>query len=336
MQKLGPRASRAESNDLDQGHAMTAIYVDPEYNDVERRERLYAGDLIVLSPTATTRALCEHARAMIEDAFAPHDPRKVHETMPVDQCVDILSRLKPAFIHDPRSKALIQTMLRESGCDPEKTYFDVPRLRSAMPADYLTSGIAYAFHPHRDTWYSAPQFQLNWWIPVYDIVPENGLAFHPRYFNRGVKNGSANYNYYRWNAQNRSTAAKHIKADTRVQPKPEEPIELEPQIRVISRPGGTIVFSGAQLHSTVPNQTDVVRWSIDFRTVNLDDAVNRRGAPNVDSACTGTTMRDYLRVTDLSHIPDAVVAMYSDGTESEGLLIYPQTPAGKSTTPQTV
>ena len=27
-------------------------------------------------------------------------------------------------------------MLAESGCDLEKTYFDVPRLRTAFPGDY--------------------------------------------------------------------------------------------------------------------------------------------------------------------------------------------------------
>ena len=35
-----------------------------------------------------------------------------------------------------------------------------------------------------------------------------------------------------------------------------------------------------------------------------------RGAPNVDSQCTGTTMNDYLRTTDLRHIPSEVVARY--------------------------
>ncbi len=50
--------------------------------------------------------------------------------------------------------------------------------------DYLTSGIAYAFHPHRDTWYSAPFNQINWWMPVYDIRPDNAMAFHLRYWDR--------------------------------------------------------------------------------------------------------------------------------------------------------
>jgi hypothetical protein len=64
----------------------------------------------------------------------------------------------------------------------------------------------------------------------------------------------------------------------------------------------------------VPNSTDVARYSIDFRTVHYDDVMQRRGARNVDSRCTGTTMRDYLRASDLSHLPEAAIALYDDGS----------------------
>jgi hypothetical protein len=40
------------------------------------------------------------------------------------------------------------------------------------------------------------------------------------------------------------------------------------------------------------------------------------GARNVDSACTGTTIGDYLRATDLSHLPQEAMALYLDRTES--------------------
>ena len=41
----------------------------------------------------------------------------------------------------------------------------------------------------------------------------------------------------------------------------------------------------------------------------------RAGARNIDSRCTGTTMRDYLRATDLAHLPDEMIKLYDDGTE---------------------
>jgi hypothetical protein len=236
--------------------------------------------------------------------------------MAPEDYVEILAQLKPKFIHHPRAKELIAGMLFELGCDLEKTYFDVPRLRTMAPGDYLNAGLAYQFHPHRDTWFSAPQQQLNWWLPVYEVEPENSMAFHPQYFDRPVRNSSSDYDYDQWNRSGRQEAAKQVRKETRKQPRPEEPLDLEPDARILTPPGGAIVFSGAQLHSTVPNTTSRTRFSIDFRTVNLDDLAEGIGAPNVDSECTGTTLRDFLRAGDLEPLPEDVIAMYGNPAAS--------------------
>jgi hypothetical protein len=139
------------------------------------------------------------------------------------------------------------------------------------------------------------------------------MSFHPRYWSRPVINSSHIYNYQEWNRQSRFNAAQQIGTDSRPQPKPLEPVELEPDIRLLPPPGGLILFSGAQLHSTVPNTSGRTRFSIDFRVVHLDDVVALGGAPNVDSHCTGTTMGDYLRCSDLAHIPAEATAPYYAG-----------------------
>lgn len=290
---------------------MSTIFFNSTDNDDARREHLYNGQLFVFSPTPCAIALCNLARELAIEAFAPLDPRVAQHSLAVEDYVAILAKLKPAFIHHPKSKQFIQGILKESGCDLNKTYFDVPRLRSATSDGYLTSGIAYAFHPHRDTWYSAPQCQINWWLPIYDITSENSMAFHPRYWNQPIKNGSKDYNYARWNLESRKNAAKHIKTDTRKQPHPEEPFELEGEVRLVPKVGGMILFSGAQMHSTVPNTSGYTRFSIDFRTVHLDDAVAKKGAPNIDSACTGTSLGDFLQGSDFSPISESLVASYN-------------------------
>jgi hypothetical protein len=300
---------------------MSAVFIDSSICDDERRSRLYAGDVFILSPTEGSRALVDLARRMLEQAFAPRDPRRVHEALTADEVVAVLAKLKPEFIHHPECKKIIPQIMQEHGVDLEKLFFDVPRLRSAYPSQFLSAGIAYAFHPHRDTWYSAPMCQLNWWIPVYPLEPDNAMGFYPRYFNEAIKNNSEVYNYYEWNMRNRATAAQHVKTDTREQPMAQQ--ELEPvTVRYLPPPGGTIVFSGAQLHETVPNTTNVARYSIDFRTVHYDDAIARRGAHNIDSRCTGTTMRDYLRATDLAHLPEEMVSLYDDDTAKGERLLY--------------
>ena len=300
---------------------MGSVFVDSTISDDARRTRLYAGDIFILSATDGTRALIDLARGMLNEAFAPHDPRTIHEKKTPEEVAAILGKLKPKFIHHPECKRIIPQIMREHGVDLEKLYFDVPRLRSAYPSHFLSSGIAYAFHPHRDTWYSAPMCQLNWWIPVYPLEPDNAMGFYPRYFDEAIKNNSEIYNYYEWNEKSRATAAQHVKIDTREQPKAQQ--ELQPvTVRYLPPPGGIIVFSGAQMHETVPNTTGVARYSIDFRTVHYDDVLARRGAPNVDSRCTGTTMRDYLRATDLAHLPEEAIALYDDDTAKGDHTLY--------------
>jgi hypothetical protein len=289
---------------------MGAIYVDSPLAEEERRQRLYAGDLFVHSPTKSSQELAALARTLSEEAFAPHDPPVAQESMPAEEYAGILADLKPKFIHHPRAKELIREMFAELGCDVEKTYFDVPRLRTMAHGEYMKAGLALQFHPHRDTWFSAPHAQLNWWLPVYEVEPDNSMAFHLRYFDQPIKNSSSIYDYDEWNRTGRQQAAQQIKKETRKQPEAEEELELSPDVRVITPVGGALVFSGAQLHSTVPNTTQRTRFSIDFRTVNLDDLASGNAAPNVDSECTGTTLRDFVRASDLSPLDDDIVARY--------------------------
>ena len=43
--------------------------------------------------------------------------------------------------------------------------------------------------------------QLNWWLPVYEITPDNAMAFHPHYWERPIKNSSDEFNYRTGNRQ---------------------------------------------------------------------------------------------------------------------------------------
>jgi hypothetical protein len=296
---------------------VTAIHYDSEADESWRRNRIYDGDLFVFAPKPSTIALIEHARAMIEEVYG-EDPGRAQHRMTVEEFSAVGSALKPRFIHHPRTKRLIRRLIADYGCDLKDTYLDVPRLRLATSDGYLTAGVGYALHPHRDTWYSAPLCQLNWWIPIYDFDPNAGLAFHPRHMTERVANGSARFNYYRWNAEGRLHAGQHVRTDTREQPKPTQTIELDPQIRPVCKAGGIILFSAAHLHSTVPNTSGLTRFSIDFRTVSLQDLEDRRGAANIDSHCTGTSLRDFMRGTDLERLPMSVIQAYDSGGPVEG------------------
>jgi hypothetical protein len=205
---------------------MSDIYFDNVRSAQDRRSGLYDGDIFVYSPSDVTAKLCELAKHLINEAFAPHDPQTIDRHLSMEDCAAILAKLKPTFIHHPGCKRLLPEIICSLGEDREAVYFDVPRLRSAYPTTYLTSGIAYAFHPHRDTWYSAPKCQINWWLPIFDISSTNCLAFYPKYFHRAIQNNSEIYNYAEWNRRSRVEAAKHVKSDAREQPKPQEEVDV--------------------------------------------------------------------------------------------------------------
>jgi hypothetical protein len=307
---------------------MTTIFTDSPSSDARRREKLYGGDIFVGSPRPSTLALVAFARELIEEAFAPLDPVQAQHELPVERFVEIFGPLKPRFIHHPRTKDLLRAVVEELGGDLDETYIDVPRLRGATSDGYLTAGVGYAFPHHRDVWWSAPLAQLNWWIPIYDFESESSMAFHPHYWDKGLSNGSEEFNYYEYNAVGRAQASQHIGKDTRKQPGPREAVEPGPEIRVVCPVGGIIGFSGAQMHSTVPNTSGRTRFSIDFRTVNMADLIAGRSAPNVDTYCEGTSLRDFRRGRDAAPMPDEIVARYDSGEIPEGaVLVFQPDPA---------
>jgi hypothetical protein len=301
---------------------MTSVHHDSGVDDDDRRTALYNGDIFLTSPDAATLGFCEFSRDLIEEAFDGSDPERAQDDMPVEQYAAILSQLKPSFIHHPRSKEFIRTILEQRGCDLDQTYFDVPRLRSSTSGGYLTSGIAYAWHPHRDTWYSAPLSQLNFWMAVYPIEAGNAMAFHQDHFDAVVPNSSSTYNYYEWNTKFRAAASSIVGSDTRPLPGPTVEIDLRNPLIFVTPVGGLIEFSGQQLHSSVPNHSGRTRFSIDLRTVHIGDIEAGRAARNIDAACTGSSIRDFIRASDFAPMPDRIVRLFDDGTEDRGDLLY--------------
>jgi hypothetical protein len=218
---------------------MNSVFFDSAVSDDERRELLYSGQLFVYTASPGARKLVALAREMVEDAFGSRDPELAQHDMPVEEYAALLTDLKPRFIHHPSSKECIQQILGELGCDADKTYFDVPRMRTSTSENYLTSGFAYAFHPHRDTWYSAPMCQINWWLPIYPVLPNNAMAFTGLLESAGEK-WIPVYNRRVEPHRRRSRQAADTRVSRNLRP-------MEPSTAPTLRAGGIILFSGAQI-----------------------------------------------------------------------------------------
>jgi hypothetical protein len=287
---------------------MCTIYFDSQHSESIRRENIFCGDIYVFSARRSTRAFVDFARKSAIEAFAPFDPCDAQHHMPAEKFAAILSELKPRFMHDPKVKEQLRAIFEDFGEDPEQVFFDVPRMRTMTHGNYLRTGIALAVPPHRDTWYAGHQAQLNWWFPVCGVAPENTMVFHPGYFDRGVRNVSDCYDHNQWIDKSRAEASQHIKSDTRQHPEIRQEIDTSADIRIHCEEGGLLLFSASHLHSTGPNTSGHTRFSVDFRTVNLEDVLSGRGAPNIDNNSAGTTLGEYMRVSDFAPIAESVVA----------------------------
>lgn len=273
-----------------------AIHHDPDLAPRELLDLLYAGDLVVLTGLPAVGALVDLAREELTALFAPDDPEHAHEQRTPADLAAVLGAWKPRFMRDPEVNRLVRSIVEQAGLDPSRTHYDMPKPRTSFPVGHLTTGVAFAFPWHRDTWYGAPRQQVNWWLPVSRILSDNAMGFDLASFDRSVANDSAGFDYYALNA-NRSNIAAQVTRE--LQARPSAPGHaVTDEVVVLPEPGSILLFSGAHLHRSIPNTSGRARFSIDFRTVDVDDLVADVGAPAVDVECTGTSIRDFRNVSD--------------------------------------
>jgi hypothetical protein len=258
------------------------------------------------------KSLVEHAKKFIEKTFGDIDAEKAQYSMSVKDFVELISPLKSGFTNDPKTKELITNVLIEFGCDVQKTYFDVPRIRIVTSDNYLTAGVGYAYKAHRDTWYSSPQAQINWWLPVFDLTPDNTMSLYPGYWETPLKNSSQDFNYDEWCHQGRVLATTQTATDTRKHPLPQEEIDVTTETRFVLSSAEVMLFSASQLHATAPNTSGKTRFSIDFRTIHIDDILEGEGSPNIDNDSSGTTLNDFFRASDLQKISPDVIESFKN------------------------
>jgi hypothetical protein len=299
---------------------MPAILTDPAIPAEDLRQRLYSGDLVILTRLHALEEFVGYMREELTGLFAPYDPEHVHEHIEPGEMAKVLGEWKPRWIHAERSRELVRAIIAEAGFDPGHTYYDVPKPRTSFPSGHLTTGIAFAFPWHRDVWYSAPAQQINWWLPVFPVRETNAMSFDLASFARAVPNTSADFDYYRNNAQRLGTA-KSIGKEVQARP---GAIGHAPGVDVIPlpAPGEVLLFSGAQLHSSIPNTSGLARYSVDFRSVDLSDVQAGRGAPLADAYCTGTAIRDFLSVSNERRLDEHLVRSLYGEPPADAMLVF--------------
>lgn len=278
-------------------------YADAEVSDLDRRLSLFAGDLFVYSPRASTLAFCVASRNVIEQMLGD-EPVSAQQRLSEAEFAVLFKAAAQRFSRIVPE--LVGAIVTDFGCDPTMTFFGTPSLAATTGQGFIAHGLGIPQHPHRDTWYAASPCQLNWWIPLYGLDASSSFAFHPRYWDLPIRNSSPDFDFEEWREAVRTDQGL-VPARPLAQPRPLDRIELTPDIRISCAAGGVILSSVAQLYSTVPNETLKTHFSIHFQTVSQADLESGTGASNLDAKPQGTSLSTFLRCSDLTPIPDELI-----------------------------
>jgi hypothetical protein len=296
------------------------IVIDPNVPGDVLRQQLYSGNLVILTRLQALRDFVDYTREELIELFKPHDPEHVHEHIDPPEMAKLLGVWKPRFIHSERSKKLVRGIIEEAGFSATETHYDLPKPRTSFPVGHLTTGVAFAFPWHRDAWYSAPAQQINWWLPIFPVREDNAMSFDPASFDRAVPNTSDAFDYYQNNAS-RLTTATGVTREVQSRPRAidHKPVQ---ELVILPAPGEVLLFSGNQLHVSIPNTSGRARYSVDFRTVDVPDLMAGRGAPFADVYCTGTAIRDFINVADEQSFDEEMVVELFGAPPSDTMLVF--------------
>ena len=262
--------------------------------DEARRETIYGGDLLVFEKVPAMVELCAYADARIREAFETDDPVMAQFGLGRDEYLSRVEALQKEFRSDGTAKELFLAALGQVGVDLRRTFWDWLYLRVSPHGDEhagrRTAGLGF----HRDTWSSNVYAQANWWAPIYPITAGRTVAFYPDYWERPLKNTSRG-----WDLEEIRSG----RSDAPVVPGPTEQVDTASGLRPVIEPGDLLLFSGAHLHASVPNETGVARFSVEVRTVDAGDAADGRGAPNVDGEAPRVASGWFRHVQDGTPLP---------------------------------
>lgn len=271
---------------------MTTSVADPRpIEGAALRREIYRGRVLFRAATEGTLALVREARALLElELGLPIE--SAAGRMPAEAHYAAIGRVRQQLLAD-RFLDLLRAILAGLGLDPRGLAIDRPRLRAVLDRGHTNPAAAAAYYAHRDTWYANPAAQMNFWIPLHDVRPEETFTIYPDAFGVPIENDSASFD---WEVFKRVAGWQCLHApEGTCYPRATESITRWTPLAVAGRAGDLVIFSGAHLHQTRAHAAGRTRLSLDFRAVHLGDCAQGLGAPDVDNRSRGSTLGDYVR-----------------------------------------
>lgn len=230
-------------------------------------EALFGGALLVFGQLPSVAQLGERARGILADTFGNDNPPSAEGRLSACAFRRLALLARRRVANDAKVASLWRATLATIGFDA--SWLDRIRLRVVPSRRDIDHRRLQALAPHRDTWGSGIQAQVNWWLPLYPLADTRTMLLWPHRFDRPIVNDSAE-----WSFDDARGGGTLLPTATAAPPEAGVPVRI--------KPGDLLAFSAAHLHGGVADESGLTRFGIDTRTVWEADRLAGRGAPNVD------------------------------------------------------
>ncbi len=274
-------------------------------NDRRRSELIFAGQLLVFENVDAMRELVVFTKELITSKFGLPHPQRAHEHLSRDQFLQCAYEAQKTFKTSDNANNLLTRCLEQTGVDLNTCYRDKFVLRILPPVSTHPRGRHSSVHVHRDTWGSNLHQQINWWAPIYPLQRDNTLAIYPAHWQKPVANNSDEWCFSEV-IHDRQKTPKMLAGHYPAAPIVSNEVDKHDEVRVIIEPGSLFCFSGAHLHGGLANTTDETRFSIETRTIHLEDIADGRSAPNIDCHATKQYPQWFHHIIDTTSLADVI------------------------------
>ena len=255
----------------------------PPLTSSEIRQRVFDGDILSFSPPSM-QVLLSHVKGVICETFECDSPPDAYQQYNHEE---FLQRAETAqkIVNSEECKKLFGATLSDLGMPPQDLFWDTLGLRISPPVrnqdDIKKRGFRSHVGVHRDTWGAGFQSQVNWWCPLYPLAAKRTMGFYPSYWHRPLSNSTADWSFKEFLKSRKEAKPGHAAQY------PSAPAALaepdEPAVPFMMKVGSLACFSSAHLHGSITNASSLTRFSLELRTLHLNDLLNNLGAPNVDN-----------------------------------------------------
>ena len=246
------------------------LYLVDEFDSNKFKTSIFNGKIFISQGFSSLLSLINEVENYFLNYFNVSINEFVEDNSIILQEEEIMKFQKLIKQSKPLYKKFI-IFLKDLDFEIHDTYCDQMTIRFSPSINEDAKGLLRPVKPHRDTWASNFQHQINWWIPLHDLSKQNSIFFIPKYFTKKVKNNSKDWSFELFKQG-------HIKSSTPVSLQNFSPVDYKTKKLNL---GDAFCFSGNHIHGS--KLGSFRRLNLETRTLCKKDLKRFHIPKNVDN-----------------------------------------------------